>query len=43
MKLFIHKIIGEIIIQLLDIASEISDMKDPMIGTLASLNNPEKN
>lgn len=36
-------IIGEIIIQLLDIASEISDMKDPMIGTLASLNNPEKN
>jgi 5'-deoxynucleotidase YfbR-like HD superfamily hydrolase len=36
-------IIGEIITQLMDIASEISEMEDPMIGTLASLNNQETN
>ena len=36
-------IIGEVITQLMDIASEISEMEDPMIGTLASLSNPETN
>ena len=35
-------VIGNIVCQLLDISSSISEMEDPMIGTLASLNNPEK-
>tara|TARA_R100001015_G_C4627624_1_gene187267 strand:- start:789 stop:1463 length:675 start_codon:yes stop_codon:yes gene_type:complete len=36
-------VIEDVICQLLNISSKIKDMEDPMIGTLASLNNPEKN